>query len=244
MRSTPSKKDIPLSERIIFALDVDSEEAAVQWLDRLGDQIGFYKVGLQLFLVGGFPVIDLIRQRGHKVMVDLKFFDIPETVGCAIRAMRGKGATFITVHGNDPILRAAVSGRHETQILAVTALTSFDESEMREMGFTGTVEELVYLRARRALSLGCDGVISSGLEAGRLRRDLGDRFLIVTPGIRPGMNDDTCGSDDQKRMALAYTAIAAGADHVVVGRPIRNAKDPIAVVREMQSEIAAALQSL
>jgi len=237
-------KNIPLNERIIFALDVDSPEEAARWLDRLGDQVGFYKVGLQLFLVGGFPVIDLIRRRGHKVMVDLKFFDIPETVGLAVRAMKGRGATFITVHGNDPILRAAVRERHEAKILAVTVLTSFDESDMKEMGFTGTVEDLVYHRAKKALSLGCDGVISSGLEAGRLYSDLGDRCFIVTPGIRPGVNDDMCGSDDQKRMASVYTAIAAGADHVVVGRPIRNAKDPMAVVHEMQSEIAAALKSL
>ncbi len=238
-----SQKNIPLNERIIFALDVDSIDEAALWLDRLGDQIGFYKVGLQLFLVGGFSMIDLIRERGHKVMVDLKFFDIPETVGFAVREMKGKGATFITVHGNDPIIRAAVRERDESKILAVTVLTSFDESDMKEMGFTGTVEDLVYLRAKKALLLGCDGVISSGLEAGRLRSDLGDRFLIVTPGIRPGLNDDVCGSDDQKRMASAYAAIAAGADHIVVGRPIRNAKDPMAVVREMQYEIAAALQS-
>ena len=241
MQGTP--KNIPLNERIIFALDVDSPDEAVMWLDRLGDRVGFYKVGLQLFLAGGVPVIDLIRQRGYKVMVDLKFFDIPETVGLAVRAMKGWGATFITVHGNDPILRAAIRERHDAKILAVTVLTSFDESDMREMGFTGAVEDLVYHRAKKALSLGCDGVISSGLEARRLRSDLGDRLLIVTPGIRPGVNDDIFGQDDQKRMSSAYAAIAAGADHVVVGRPIRNAKDPIAFVCELQSEIAAAIQS-
>ena len=130
--------------------------------------------------------------------------------------------------------------RNGAKILAVTVLTSFDESDMREMGFTGTVEDLVYLRAKKALALGCDGVISSGLEAPRLRHDLGDKFLIVTPGIRPGTND-VIQDDDQKRIATANKAIKNGADYVVVGRPIRNAKDPLAIVKGMQEEIARAL---
>lgn len=233
-------KNIPLEERLIFALDVDSKEEAERWLDRLGDHVHFYKVGLQLFLAGWFPVIDLITERGHKVMVDLKFFDIPETVALAVRELKHRGATFITVHGNDPILRAAVSERNGAKILAVTVLTSFDESDMREMGLTCTVEELVYHRAKKALDLGCDGVISSGLEVPRLRHDLGDKFLIVTPGIRPGTND-RIPEDDQKRIATPQQAIRNGADYVVVGRPIRDATDPVAVVTAMQDEIATAL---
>ncbi len=233
-------KNIPLNERIIFALDVDSPGEAERWLDRLGEQVNFYKVGLQLFLAGGFPVIETILARGHKVMVDLKFFDIPETVALAVRALKHRGATFITVHGNDPILRAAVQERGDARILAVTVLTSFDESDMREMGLTGTIEQLVYHRARKALDLGCDGVVSSGLEVPRLRDGLGDKFLIVTPGIRPGTND-VVQDDDQKRIASAYAAIRNGADHVVVGRPIRDARDPVAVVKAMQDEITAAL---
>lgn len=233
-------KNIPLNERIIFALDVDSPSEADRWLDRLGAHVNFYKVGLQLFLAGWFPVIEMILARGHQVMVDLKFFDIPETVALAVRELKHRGATFITVHGNDPILRAAVQERNGARILAVTVLTSFDESDMREMGLSGTIEQLVYHRARKALELGCDGVISSGLEVPRLREGLGDKFLIVTPGIRPGTND-VIQDDDQKRIASAYAAIRNGADHVVVGRPIRNAKDPVAVVRAMQDEIAAAL---
>ena len=233
-------KQIPLDERIIFALDVDSKDEAERWLDRLDDRVRFYKVGLQLFLAGGFPTIDTILRRGHKVMVDLKFFDIPETVALAVRELKNKGATFITVHGNDPILRAAVQERGSAQILAVTVLTSFDESDMREMGMTGTIEDLVYHRARKALALGCDGVVSSGLEVPRLRDGLGDKFLIVTPGIRPGTND-AIQDDDQKRVASAHAAIRNGADYVVVGRPIRNAKDPISIVKTLQDEIAAAL---
>lgn len=233
-------KNIPLEERLIFALDVDSKEEAERWLDRLGDRVHFYKVGLQLFLAGWFPVIDLIAARGHKVMVDLKFFDIPETVALAVRELKHRGATFITVHGNDPILRAAVSERDGAKILAVTVLTSFDESDMREMGLTCTVEELVYHRAKKALDLGCDGVISSGLEVPRLRHDLGDKFLIVTPGIRPGTND-VIPEDDQKRIATPQQAIRNGADYVVVGRPIRDATDPVAVVKAMQDAIATVL---
>ena len=231
-------KNIPLNERIIFALDVSSKDEAERWLDRLGDQVQFYKVGLQLFLAGGFPVIEMIVNRGCQVMVDLKFFDIPETVALAVRELKNKGATFITVHGNDPILRAAIKERNQAKILAVTVLTSFDESDLRAMGLTGTIQDLVYLRAKKALELGCDGVVSSGLEAQRLREGLGDRLLIVTPGIRPCSNDT---ADDQKRIMSAGEAIRNGADYVVVGRPIRDAADPVAVVRDMQDEIAAAL---
>lgn len=233
-------KNIPINERIIFALDVDSKDEAERWLDRLGDRVNFYKVGLQLFLAGGFPVIEMILARNHKVMVDLKFFDIPETVGLAVRELKSRGATFITVHGNDPILRAAVQERNGSKILAVTVLTSFDESDMRAMGLTQSIEELVYHRAKKAIDLGCDGVISSALEVSRVRDGLGDKFLIVTPGIRPGTND-VIKDDDQKRIASANLAIKNGADYVVVGRPIRNAKDPVVVVKAMQEEITAAL---
>jgi orotidine-5'-phosphate decarboxylase len=233
-------KDIPIEERIIFALDVPSRDEASRWLDRLGDRVRFYKVGLQLFLAGGFRVVETIRERGHKVMLDLKFFDIPETVGLAVREVRDRGASFITVHGNDPILRAAIRERGDAKILAVTVLTSFDESDMRAMGMTGTVKDLVYLRAKKALELGCDGVVSSGLEAQDLRDGLGEKLLIVTPGIRPGTNDET-KEDDQKRVASAYNAIRSGADYIVVGRPIRDAAEPVAVVKTMQDEIQSAL---
>ncbi len=234
------KKNISLKERLIFALDVSSKDEAERWLDRLGEQVTFYKVGLQLFLAGGFPVIEMIRERGHQVMVDLKFFDIPETVALAVRELKDKGATFITVHGNDPILRAAVREREDARILAVTVLTSFDESDLREMGLTGSIADLVYLRARKALDLGCDGIVSSGLEVARLREGLGDQLLIVTPGIRPGTND-VVREDDQKRIAAADQAIRNGADYLVVGRPIRDAKDPLAVVKQIQEQIASAL---
>lgn len=235
-------KDIPLNERIIFALDVDSASAATEWVDRLGSHIKFFKVGLQLFIAGWFPVIDMITKRGHKVMCDLKIFDVPETVKLAIGQLKDRGVTFATVHGNDPILRAAVEDKNGVKILAVTVLTSFDEDEMREMGFKSTIEELVFKRATRALEIGCDGVISSGLEAPRLRENLGENFIIVTPGIRPGKNIRVeIPDDDQRRIVTPKEAIINGADYVVIGRPISTAPNPIEVVEAMQEEIKQGL---
>ena len=235
-------KDIPLKERIIFALDVDSTNEAKKWVELLGSHINFFKVGLQLFIAGWWEAIDMITDRDHKVMCDLKIFDVPETVKLALRQLKNRGVTFATVHGNDPILRAAVEEKNHVKILSVTVLTSFGEEDMEEMGFTGTIEDLVFNRAKRALEIGCDGVVSSGLEAPRLRDDLGDNFLIVTPGIRPGKNIEI-PEDDQRRIITAQDAIINGADYVVVGRPISTAKDPIAIVESMQSEIQKGLAS-
>ncbi len=235
-------KNIPLNERIIFALDVDSKEEAKKWVDLLGKQINFYKVGLQLFLAEWFPVVEMITERGHKVMLDLKFYDIPETVKLALRQLKNRNITFATVHGNDPILRAAVEERNGIKILSVTVLTSYGKEDLEEMGFSGTIKDLVFSRAKRALELGCDGIITSGLEASRLRKALGDSFLIVTPGIRPGKNVEI-PKDDQKRIVTAQDAIINGADYVVVGRPIRKSEDPVAVVESMQNEIQKGLES-
>lgn len=239
-----NRKNIPLEERIILALDVPEPGTAKEWVRKTEDKIRFYKVGLQLFLAGWFDIVDWIIDRGHKVMVDLKFFDIPETVKLAMMQLQDRGVTFATVHGNDPIIRASLAAKSEKdtalKILAVTVLTSFGEEDMRAMGMTGSIEELVYFRARRALELGCDGVVSSGLEAARLRQGLGDKLLIVTPGIRPGANIEE-GGDDQTRVMTARQAIANGADYVVVGRPITKAATPLAVIAVLQDEIAAAL---
>lgn len=229
---------IPLRERIIVALDVDTPQQAKALVKKCESHISFYKVGLQLFMASWFETVDWLVDRGHKVMLDLKFFDIPETVKLAVDQVNGRGVTFATIHGNDPIIRAAVSARGDLRLLAVTVLTSFGEEDMRAMGMTGTVAELVYFRAKRALELGCDGVVSSGLEAEKLRRDLGDQLLIVTPGIRPGANIGDAG-DDQRRIVTAGRAIAGGASHVVVGRPITRAADPIQVIEQMQRDIAA-----
>jgi orotidine-5'-phosphate decarboxylase len=229
---------IPLNERLIFALDFPRPEEALAWVDRLGGRIGFFKVGLQLFTAAWWPVVDAIVARGHKVMLDLKFYDIPETVYQAVRQLREHGVSLATVHGNPPIIEAAVAAGGELRILAVTVLTSFGEEELAGMGWRGTAAELVLLRARAAVAAGCAGVVASAREAALLRRELGHDFLVVTPGIRPAEPD---GADDQRRVATAGAAIAAGADYLVVGRPIRTAADPLAMVAALQQEIAAAL---
>ncbi len=233
-------KNIPLKDRIIVALDVDDQEKAKMMVKRCESHIGFFKVGLQLFMVSWFDTVDWILDRGHKVMLDLKFFDIPETVKLAVEQVNNRGVSLATIHGNDPIIRAAVEARGDMKLLAVTVLTSFGEEDLRAMGMTQSVEDLVYYRAKRALKLGCDGVVSSGLEVGRLRHNLGNKLLIVTPGIRPGANVSE-SADDQKRIVTAGSAIEAGADHVVVGRPITKAGDPTAVIEMMQQEIESTI---
>jgi orotidine-5'-phosphate decarboxylase len=237
-----NSKNIPLTDRLIFALDVPTANDAKTWVERLESRINFYKVGLQLFLAGGFPMVEWITKRGHKVMLDLKFFDVPATVKLAVQQLNDRGVTFATVHGNDAIIEAAVEGRRDIKILGVTVLTSFCEDDLRQMGLTGSIEELVYYRAKKALELGCDGIVSSGLEAGRLRGQLGNNFLVVTPGIRPGINREI-EQDDQKRVTTAAQAIRSGADYVVVGRPIKRAQDPLKVVAGLQAEIAAGLET-
>jgi len=232
-------KDIPLNERIILALDVESPEQAKELVRKTESRINFYKVGLQLFMTGWFEIVDWLAARDHKVMLDLKFFDIPETVKLAVNQLNNRGITFATIHGNDPIIRAAVAGKGDLALLAVTVLTSFGQDDMQAMGMTQSVEELVYFRAKRALELGCDGVVSSGLEAKRLRDRLGPKLLIVTPGIRPGANIQE-PQDDQQRIITAGQAIADGADYLVVGRPITKAPDPIAVINLLQDEIKQA----
>ncbi len=233
-----SEKEIPLKDRIIVALDVNDPEKAREMVKKCESHVNFFKVGLQLFMANYFETVDWIVDRGHKVMLDLKFFDIPETVRLAVEQVNSRGVTFATIHGNDPIIRAAVEARGDMQLLAVTVLTSFGEEDMRAMGMTQSVEDLVYYRAKRALELGCDGVVSSGMEAERMRKDLGEKLLIVTPGIRPGANVEDSG-DDQKRVVTAGAAIGNGANYVVVGRPITKAADPIKVIEMMQQDIVS-----
>jgi orotidine-5'-phosphate decarboxylase len=231
-----SDRNIPLNERIIVALDVETPEQAKEIVKKCESHVGFYKVGLQLFMSSWFETVDWLVDRGHKVMLDLKFFDIPETVRLAVEQVNNRGVAFVTIHGNDPIIQAAVSARGNMKLLAVTVLTSFGEEDMRAMGMSQSVEELVFFRARRALELGCDGVVSSGLEAEKMRNELGEKLFIVTPGIRPGLNIDD-SADDQKRIVTAGMAIRNGADHVVVGRPITRADDPVTVIELMQQDI-------
>jgi orotidine-5'-phosphate decarboxylase len=232
-------KDIPLNERIIFALDVPNAREARKWVETLEAHTRFFKVGLQLFVAAGFEIIEWILSRDLKVFIDLKFFDVPETVKLAVKTLSDRGVTFATVHGNDAMLKAAVEAAEGVQILSVTALTSLDEADMKDLGFKCSVADLVLSRARRALEIGCSGVVSSGLEAPMLREDLGKNFLVVAPGIRPVQN-----VDDQKRTVDVIQAFQNGADYIVVGRPVRDAPDPNAAMTSMQAQIESALQNL
>jgi orotidine-5'-phosphate decarboxylase len=230
-----STKPIPPRERLIFALDVPNQARAIDLIDRLGDAVLFYKLGLELFISGDyFKLTDRLLGLGKKIFADLKFFDVPETVARAVRRLRSHGVHFTTVHGNDRMLEAAVQEKGTLKILAVTVLTSLDQCDLEDLGFTCDVEQLVLSRARRALKLGCDGVISSGLEAAKLRQELGEHFLIVTPGIRPVENRQI---DDQKRTVTLEQAFINGADYSVVGRPIRDAEDPRKAAEDIQQTI-------
>jgi len=234
--ATLSKKAIAASERLILALDVPDIDKAKALVDELGDSVRFYKVGLELFMTGEvFGLSDWLRGRGKKVFFDLKFFDIPNTVRSAVRQLRSRGGTFVTVHGNDEILKAAAEEKGDTKVLAVTALTSLDEGDLRDLGFKVDTETLVLSRARRALELGCDGVISSGMEVRALRESIGDKLFIVVPGIRPVENRE---ADDQKRALDVEDAFARGADYIVIGRPIRNAPRPRQAAEAIQQRIA------
>jgi len=223
-------------DRLIFALDVPDAAAARQLVEQLGDSVSFYKVGLELMAAGGyFELIEWLLKRNKKVFADLKLFDVPATVSRAVSLLASRGITFLTVHGNQGIMEAAAAAKGELKILAVTVLTSLDRGDLDDLGFKCDVEALVLSRARRALEAGCDGVVASGLELPAMRRAIDSRLLVVTPGIRPVENRP---SDDQKRVVTVEQAFADGANYIVVGRPIRDAKDPRAAAEAIQQTIA------
>jgi len=231
-----SVKSVLSKDRLIFAVDVPDCGQARALVEDLGDAVSFYKIGLELMMTGGyFELLDWLLARDKRVFTDLKFFDIPATVASAVRQLQHRGASFITVHGNQAIMEAAAENKGDhLQVLAVTALTSLDRGDLDDLGFACDIEELVLSRARRALEAGCDGVISSGLEAPQLRESIGSKLLIVTPGIRPVDNKP---SEDQKRVVSVEQAFANGADYIVVGRPIRDAESPRAAAESIQSTI-------
>lgn len=232
-----SDKSISIRDRLIFALDVPDADAARRMVEQLGDAVNFYKIGLELFMAGGyFELLDWLSKKNKKIFCDLKFFDIPETVAAAVRRLNHRGVTFATVHGNQSIMQAAATAKGDVKILAVTVLTSLDRGDLDDLGFACDVEKLVLSRARRALEAGCDGVVSSGLEASLLRQFIDQRLLVVTPGIRPV---DNRPSDDQKRVVSVEQAFTNGADYIVVGRPIRDAVEPRVAAESIQKSIAA-----
>lgn len=227
---------IPPEQRLIFAMDVPDAERARSLAIELGDSVKFYKLGLELMMAGGyFELLDWLVARDKQVFVDLKFFDVPATVAAAVRRLNNRGITFTTVHGNQSIMEAAAEAKGDVKILGVTVLTSLDRGDLDDLGFSCDVEDLVLSRARRALEAGCDGVVSSGLEAPRLREFIDQRLLVVVPGIRPL---DNRPADDQKRVVSVEQAFANGADYIVIGRPIRDADDPRAAAESIQESIA------
>lgn len=236
------RNDIPIAERLIFALDVPTVAQARRLIDRLEDQVRFFKLGLELFMTGSaFGLVDELLAHDARVFVDLKFFDVPATVGRAVERLAERGATFATIHGNQAMMEAAAQAKGATlKILAVTALTSLDRGDLDDLGFACDLDALVLSRARRALEAGCDGVVSSGLEVARLRQEIDGRLVVVTPGIRPVDNREV---DDQKRVVTPTAALQQGADYLVVGRPIRDAADPAAAAAAIQAEIRQAVMA-
>ena len=236
-QSLLSTKPIRPEERLIMALDVPSIDDAKALVEELGDSVVFYKVGMELFMSGDyFGFIEWLKEQDKKIFVDLKFFDVPATVGRAIKALSQRGVDLATIHGNDAIMEAAARDKGNLKVLAVTVLTSLDRGDLDDLGFRCDVKDLVLSRARRALAIGCDGIVSSGLEAPMIRKEFDHRLLVITPGIRPV---DNRVDDDQKRVVSVEQAFQNGADYIVVGRPIRDAEDPKAMALKIQGQIAS-----
>lgn len=224
-------------EKLICALDVDNINRAKELVENLDGVVNFFKVGVVLQLIGGREIIEWILQKGKKVFLDMKYFDIPETVEKVVAQAARLGVSFLTIHGNSQIIKNAVQGRGnaDLKLLAVTVLTSLDAFDISDLGFNCSVEELVLYRARKAIQYGCDGVIASGFEASLLRAELGQKLLIVTPGIRP-FGD---ALNHHKRAVTPKEAISAGADYLVVGRPLIETQNPRRAAQKIIEEITS-----
>jgi len=237
---------VDAKDRLILALDVASAEEAVHLLDRIGEAISFVKIGLELYTVAGPEMIKHARLRKKRIFLDLKFLDIEETVKRATARAAAMGIDFVTVHANRKALNAALEGRGAVpsdgsglKLLAVTVLTNFDAADLRDMGIQWSVADLVAARAKLAAEVGFDGVVASGEEPSVIRQRVSQDLLIVTPGIRPSDQ----GADDHARVSTPTSAISAGADYLVVGRPIRDAPDPKAASERIVLEMQAAFDS-
>lgn len=234
--------EINARERLIVALDLPDAATATQVVERLGRHVDFFKVGLSLQLaVGVEGLIQSLLDNHKKLFLDYKYYDIPETLTKAVSQAARRGVTFLTIHGSGSLIKAAVKGRGESgmKLFTVTVLTSWDKSDLLEMGYSNhTVEQLVVFRAKMALDAGCDGVIASGHEA-RAIKGLSHKLLVITPGIRP----DGAREDDQKRRTTPRDAILAGADYLVVGRPITEAPDPLEATEKILAEMQDAFDS-
>jgi orotidine-5'-phosphate decarboxylase len=224
-------------ERLIVALDLPSVEAAEALVARLGDAVSFYKIGYQLAYAGGLSYVETLANAGKKVFLDLKLHDIGNTVAQGVKSAARLGATFLTVHAYPQTMQAAVEARGDAlRILAVTVLTSYDDDDLKAAGYQTSVKTLVAHRAKQARTLGVDGLVCSPEEAANVRAVVGAGMALVTPGIRPAGAE----TGDQKRIMTPAAAIAAGADYLVVGRPIVAAADPRAAAEAIVTEIAQA----
>jgi len=225
-------------DRLIVALDLPDVEAAEAMVARLGDSVAFYKIGYQLAYAGGLRLVRQLADRDKKVFLDLKLHDIGNTVARGVESIAKLGATFLTVHAYPQTMRAAAEARSGTglKILAVTVLTSYDDGDLHAAGYRLGVSDLVEARAQQAQVLGLDGLVCSAEEAAALRKLVGHQMRLVTPGIRPA----GAASGDQKRIMTPARALAAGADYLVVGRPVLEAADPKAAAEAIQAEIAPA----
>ncbi len=231
-------KDINVEDRLIFALDVPEIKVAKDIVSELDESVNFYKIGMELLMTGKyFELLNWLIDNDKKVFVDLKFFDVPETVGRTIARLSDYGATFATVHGNQALMESAVQNKQNLKILAVTALTSLDRGDLDDLGFDCNVQDLVISRAKRAFEAGCDGVVSSGLEVPFLREYVDNKLIAVTPGIRPVANDD-----DQKRVVDVATAFKSGSDYIVIGRPIKNADNRYKAASDIQKIIRSVFE--
>lgn len=236
-----NRPSLTTRERLIFALDVPNRDQALQWVDRFGDSVNFYKIGMELLASGDyFAVLDALAARGKRIFVDLKFFDIPATVASAVARLSEWPVTFCTLHGWHPaMLEAAVKAKSGSmQLLAVTVLTSMHQADLAQMGLTRSVSQVVVERAQAAFLAQMDGVVASGQEAAFIRPVVSESFWIVCPGIRP----DLTSNDDQQRPAGIAQSFLNGADAIVVGRPLRASANPRAQAEAFQSEIAKAVE--
>ena len=233
-------KDIKIEDRLIFALDVPEVSEAKKIVAELDDSVNFYKIGMELLMTGQyFELLDWLIARDKKVFVDLKFFDVPETVGRTIARLSDYGATFATIHGNQALMEKASENKNNLKILAVTALTSLDRGDLDDLGFHCNVKDLVISRAKRAFEAGCDGIVSSGLEVPYIREYVDNKLIAVTPGIRPVANDDY-----QKRVVDVATAFMNGSDYIVVGRPIKNAENRYEAAINIQKIIRSSFEAV
>ena len=233
-------KDINIEDRLIFALDIPEVAKAKEIVVELDDSVNFYKIGMELLMTGQyFELLDWLIAKDKKVFVDLKFFDVPETVGRTIARLSQYGATFATIHGNQALMEKAAENKNNLKILAVTALTSLDRGDLDDLGFKCNVKDLVISRAKRAFEAGCDGIVSSGLEVPYIREYVDNKLIAVTPGIRPVANDD-----DQKRVVDVVTAFKSGSDYIVVGRPIKNAENRYQAASNIQKIIKSTFEAV